>query len=163
MASKASSLLFSPVWETINVYIFLHLPLTLCPKFTQVERELQIFNYFLYFSHICQAVNSPSQKNTDTQQNKTILHRILLKGPFKTTLGQWSPTFLTPGPGSWKTISPQMGTGMGGVCVGWRDGEGGDCFRIIQTRDICYALHFYYISSTSDHQELDPRGWGPLL
>ena len=24
-------------------------------------------------------------------------------------------------------------------------------------------FHYYYISSTSDHQALDPGGWGPLL
>ena len=36
---------------------------------------------------------------------------------------------------------------------------------MIQTHYIYCALHFYYyaISSTSDHQALDPRGWGPLL
>ena len=88
---------------------------TLCPKSTQVERELWIFNYFQYFYHIRQAVNSPSQKSIDTQQNKTISHRILLKGPFKNMLGQGSTTFLAPGFGLWKTISPQTGMGTGGV------------------------------------------------
>ena len=36
---------------------------------------------------------------------------------------------------------------------------------MIQTHSIYCALYFYYyyISSTSDHQALDPRGWGPLL
>ena len=36
---------------------------------------------------------------------------------------------------------------------------------MIQAHDIYCALHFYYyyISSTSDHQSLDPRDWGHLL
>ena len=35
---------------------------------------------------------------------------------------------------------------------------------MIQVYDIYCAFYFYYyyISSTSDHQALDPRGWGPL-
>ena len=41
----------------------------------------------------------------------------------------------------------------------------GDGFGMIQVHYIYYALYFYvyYISSTSDHQALDPRGWGPLF
>ena len=45
------------------------------------------------------------------------------------------------------------------------DGAGsGDGFRMIQTHCTHCALPFcyYYISSTSDHQALDPRGWGTL-
>ena len=46
------------------------------------------------------------------------------------------------------------------------DGESGgrDGFWMIQAHYIYYALNFYYyyISSTSDHQALDPRGWRPL-
>ena len=43
--------------------------------------------------------------------------------------------------------------------------RGGDGFGMIQMHYIYCALHFcsYHISSTSDHQTLDPRGWGPLL
>ena len=35
---------------------------------------------------------------------------------------------------------------------------------MIQVHHMCCALYFYYyyISFTSDHQALDPRGWGPL-
>lgn len=46
---------------------------------------------------------------------------------------------------SWKTIFPRDGS------RGWFE-------------DDSNALHFYYyyISSTSDHQSLDPGGWGPL-
>ena len=38
-------------------------------------------------------------------------------------------------------------------------------FRMIQAQYIYCALDFYYyyISSTSDHQALDLRGWGPLV
>ena len=45
--------------------------------------------------------------------------------------------------------------------MNWRSGEG---FRMIQVHYIYCVLYFYYyyISSTSDHQVLDPRGWGPL-
>ena len=41
----------------------------------------------------------------------------------------------------------------------------GDGFRMIQVHCIYYALYFYYyyIGSTSDHEALDPRSWGPLL
>ena len=38
-------------------------------------------------------------------------------------------------------------------------------FWIIQVHYIYYALYvyYYYISSTSDHEALDPGGWRPLL
>ena len=40
----------------------------------------------------------------------------------------------------------------------------GHDFRMIQVRYIYCVLYvyYYYISSTSDHQVLDPGGWGPL-
>ena len=46
--------------------------------------------------------------------------------------------------------------------LGWGQGNG---FGMIQVRDIYCALYFYYyyISSTSDRQALDPGGWGRLL
>ena len=39
-----------------------------------------------------------------------------------------------------------------------------DVFSMIQAHYIYDAIYFcyYYISSTSDHQTLDPGGWGPL-
>ena len=45
--------------------------------------------------------------------------------------------------------------------MNWRRGDG---FRMIQVHYIYCVLYFYYyyISSTSDHQVLDPGGWGPL-
>lgn len=56
-----------------------------------------------------------------------------------------SPTFLAPATGFMKDNFPVDGSG------GWFG-------------DDSNALHFYYyyISSTSDHQSLDPGGWGPL-
>ena len=50
---------------------------------------------------------------------------------------RWSPPFLAPG-----------------IRLG-----------LIQPHYIYCTLYFYYyyISSTSDHQALDPQGWGPLL
>ena len=41
----------------------------------------------------------------------------------------------------------------------------GDGFGMIQACYFYGALHFYYyyVSSTSDHQVLDPGGWGLLL
>ena len=45
------------------------------------------------------------------------------------------------------------------------DGVGsGDDFRMIQAHCFYCTLYFCYcyISSTSDHQALDPRGWGTL-
>ena len=59
--------------------------------------------------------------------------------------------FWHQGLASWKTIFPQTGQ---------RDGLG-----MIQAHFIYWTLYFYcnYISSSSDHQALDPGGWGPLL
>ena len=36
---------------------------------------------------------------------------------------------------------------------------------MIPVHYVYYALcsYYYYISPTSDHQALDPGGWGPLL
>ena len=50
---------------------------------------------------------------------------------------------------SWKAVFPQT-----------RDGDG---FRMIQVHYIYHVLYFYYyyISSVSDHQPLDPRGGIP--
>ena len=51
----------------------------------------------------------------------------------------------------------------------WEDNfpqtEAGGGFGVIQERYIyCpFYFYYYYISSTSDHQALDPGGWGPLL
>ena len=45
-------------------------------------------------------------------------------------------------------------------------GEVGNGFQMIQEQYFYCSLYFYYyyyISSTSDHQGLDPRSWGPLL
>ena len=41
----------------------------------------------------------------------------------------------------------------------------GGGFEMIQVYYIYCVLYFYYyyLSSTSDHQALDPRGWVPLL
>ena len=45
-----------------------------------------------------------------------------------------------------------------------RPGIGEDGLGMIQVHDIYCELYFYYycFSSTSDHQALDSRGWGPL-
>ena len=45
-----------------------------------------------------------------------------------------------------------------------RPGGRGDGLGMIQTHYIYCILYFYYhyISSTPDHQALDPEGWGPL-
>ena len=58
-------------------------------------------------------------------------------------------SFWHQGPASWKTI------------LSWTCGQGG--FWIIQAYNIYCVLYFYYyyISSTSDHQALDPGGWDP--
>jgi len=43
--------------------------------------------------------------------------------------------------------------------------SGGDGFRMIQEHYIYCALYFYYyyINYNSDHQALDPSGWGPHI
>ena len=47
----------------------------------------------------------------------------------------------------------------------WQGEGAGEQFWMTQTHYIYCALYFYYyyVISTSDHQALDPRGWGPLL
>ena len=71
---------------------------------------------------------------------------------------QWSPPFLALGISFMENnFSPE----------GWTPGLGqGDSygFEMIQVHQIYCTRYFYYpISTTSDHQELDPGGWGPLL
>ena len=46
----------------------------------------------------------------------------------------------------------------------------GDDFKMVQATlhllhfiSIIHILYYFYISSTSDNQALDPRGWGPLF
>ena len=64
---------------------------------------------------------------------------------------QWSPTFLAP---RTSFMQDSFSTGVGG----------GEWFGMIQAQYIYYALYFYYyISSISDHQALDPRGQGFLM
>ena len=65
---------------------------------------------------------------------------------------QRSPTFLAPATSFMEDNFPT-------------DPGVGDGFRMIQVHYIYRALYFYYyyINSTSDHQALDPGGWGPLL
>ena len=62
-----------------------------------------------------------------------------------------SPTFLVPGASFMEDSF-------------FTDWDIGDGFRMIQVHYIYCAFYFYYyyISSTSDHQALDPRGWGLL-
>ena len=62
-----------------------------------------------------------------------------------------SQPFLTPGTGFMEESF-------------FTDGAG-DSFGMIQVHYIYCALYFYYyyISFTSDHQALDPGGWGPLV
>ena len=51
---------------------------------------------------------------------------------------------------------------MGRFFHGWGTGDG---LGMIPVHYMYFALYFYYyyISSTSDHQALDPRGQGPLF
>ena len=52
---------------------------------------------------------------------------------------------------------------MGTVFPLTRIGGWGEGFGMIQVHYIYCALYFYYyIRSTSEHQALDPRVWGPL-
>ena len=73
---------------------------------------------------------------------------------FTTTysLRQWSPTFLVPETGFTEDSFPV-------------DQGGGDGLQMIQAHGIycAFSFRYYYISSTSDHQALDPGGWGPLV
>ena len=72
-------------------------------------------------------------------------------------LEQRSPIILTAGTGFMEdNFSMDLGQGL--------EGGRGNGFRMIQAHYIYCALYFhsYEISSTSDRQALDPRGWGPL-
>ena len=63
----------------------------------------------------------------------------------------WFPIFLTPGTGFTEdNLSTDRGQGMG-----WF-GDDSSAFTFI-----VHFFYYYDISSTSDHQALDPRGWGP--
>ena len=64
-------------------------------------------------------------------------------------LKQWSPTFLAPGTNFME----------GSFSMDLRDD-----LRMIQAYYTYYAIYFYYyyISSTSNHQALDPVGWESL-
>ena len=76
--------------------------------------------------------------------------------PLSHTINQWSPTFLAPGLGFMEDgFSRDWGGVVGVAC----DGLG-----MIQGHCMYCALCFcyYYISSDSDHQALDPEAWGPL-
>ena len=61
------------------------------------------------------------------------------------------PSIWHQGPVLWKTIFPW--NGVEGLVLGW--------FKCI-TFIVYFKFHYYYISSHSDHQTLDPWGWGPL-
>ena len=67
-------------------------------------------------------------------------------------LKQWSLPFFAPGTGF---MEDSFST----------DHQEGSGFRMIQAHCIYCALYsyYYYITSTSDHQALDPGDWGPLL
>ena len=58
------------------------------------------------------------------------------------------PTFLGPGTG---LVEDTFSTDRGWWWLG---------FRMSQVHNIYGALYYYYISSTLDHQVLDPGGWG---
>ena len=62
-------------------------------------------------------------------------------------LEQWSPAFLAPGAGFVEDSSSTEG---------W-------CLGRIQAHDLLCTSVYYDLSSTADHQALDPGGWGPLL
>ena len=67
----------------------------------------------------------------------------------------WFPNFLAPGTSS----------GEDNFFFFYMDRQG-NSLGMFQGHYIYCALYFYYyyyISSTSDHQALDLRGWGPLL
>ena len=67
-------------------------------------------------------------------------------------LEQWSPAFLAPGP---DLVEDSFSTDQGQERSG---------FRMTQVHCIYCALYYYcYISSTSDPQALELRGWGPLF
>ena len=67
-------------------------------------------------------------------------------------LEQWSPTFLAPGPG---LVEDSFSTDQG---------QERSSFRMIHVHGIyCALYYYYYISSTSDPQALELRGWRPLF
>ena len=68
-----------------------------------------------------------------------------------TFLNQWPPPFLAPGTSFVEDSLPRirLGDGLGVIPV--------HCIYC------AFYFYYYYISSTSDHQTLDPGGWGPLF
>ena len=74
------------------------------------------------------------------------------RGPWRVVGASGPEPFWHQGLVSWKTVFPR--TGWGGA---------GDDLGMIQVCYIDCVLYHYYISSTSDHQALDPGGWEPLI
>ena len=68
-------------------------------------------------------------------------------------------------PTQWSSAFPARGTSFveDNVSTHWGSAWG-DGFGTTQAQYVYGALYFYYyyISSTSGHLALDPRGWGPL-
>jgi hypothetical protein len=59
-------------------------------------------------------------------------------------------------------LAPGTGFVEDNFSMGWGVG---DSFRMIQAHaiDFAFCFYYYYISSISDHQALDPGGSGPLM
>ena len=72
-------------------------------------------------------------------------------GPPPIPYGSGPQPFRHQGPISWKTVFPQTGGKRG-----WF-GDDPNALHLLHT-----LFLLSYISSTSDHQALDPEGWGPL-
>ena len=87
---------------------------------------------------------------------------------FTCALERQSPTFLDQGLVSWKSFSMDRPFGVGMLVAGLPNslfllGFIRGFLRVIQVHYIYRALYFcYYVSSTSDHQAVDPRKLGPL-
>ena len=67
-------------------------------------------------------------------------------------LEQQSPTFLAPGS---SFVEDNFSTDQEWDRRFWDDSS--------TLHSLCTLFYCYYISSTSDHQALDPKGWGPWL
>ena len=89
-------------------------------------------------------------------------HASALVGGFFTAQPPGRPTLLAP---YCKDIVGQRCSTFWHQGLVSTDHDGGNRFRMMQVYYIYCALYFYYydISSTSDHQALDPGGWDPYF
>ena len=134
--------MYKPQWN-FNLYSFL--------KSTDLEKRRGQSQSELISSKPPKIQHLQASGSLKTRQNTGSFLQVEIKKKRQRDLELWSPAFLASG-----TDFVEDNFSMD-----WNGWGGGNDFRRIQVHYIYCALYFYYyyISSTSDHQTLDPGGW----